>query len=58
MQFSLPARDNKKLARLLEIIGEDQELRQLWKCANINAIDRGGLSDRWSKGSHPQKSLY
>ena len=45
MQFSLPARDNKKLARLLEVIGDDQELLQLWKCANINAIDRGGLSD-------------
>ena len=45
MSFNLPARHNAQLQRLLEIINADQELHQLWKCANINAVDRSGISD-------------
>ena len=45
MPFNLPARHNTQLQRLLEIINADQELHQLWKCANINAVDRSGISD-------------
>ena len=45
MAFHVPAKDNKKLATLLERINADRELLQLWKCANINAVDRSGISD-------------
>lgn len=31
--------------QLLARIQEDAELLQLWKCANINAVDRSGISD-------------
>jgi len=30
---------------LVDRINADQELFQLWKCANINAVDRSGISD-------------
>jgi metal-dependent HD superfamily phosphatase/phosphodiesterase len=43
--FSVPARYNPKLQALAERINADEELRQLWRCANVNAIDRLGLSD-------------
>jgi metal-dependent HD superfamily phosphatase/phosphodiesterase len=45
MAFNVPARNNHKLARVLERIQSDLELQQLWKCANINAVDRSGISD-------------
>ena len=45
MAFNVPARNNHKLARVLERIQTDLELQQLWKCANINAVDRSGISD-------------
>jgi uncharacterized protein len=41
----LPARKNDKLKRLIEKINSDVELAQLWKCANINAVKRCGISD-------------
>lgn len=43
--FTLPARHNAKLQELVARIEADGELRQMWRCANINAVDRGGLSD-------------
>ena len=45
MGFNVPTRKNKKLDRLLKHIDKDAELLQLWKCANVNAVDRGGISD-------------
>lgn len=45
MTFNLPVRKNKKLRTLVKRINEDQELYQIWKCANINAVDRLGMSD-------------
>ncbi|MCS6771678.1 MAG: HD domain-containing protein [Kiritimatiellae bacterium] len=45
MSFHVPARDNSKLKMLLERINADVELKQLWKCANVNAVDRSGISD-------------
>ncbi len=41
----LPARNNAKLSALLEKVNADIELQTLWKCANINAVDRLGISD-------------
>lgn len=44
-QFHVPVKDNAKLKALLERIQHDIELHQLWKSANINAVDRSGISD-------------
>ena len=43
--LQVPIRKNKKLKALLDHINEDAELAQLWKCANINAVDRSGIND-------------
>ncbi len=45
MEFKIPLRGNKKLQVLVNRIKADQELFQLWKCANVNAMDRSGISD-------------
>ncbi|MBN2283318.1 MAG: HD domain-containing protein [Deltaproteobacteria bacterium] len=45
MEFKLPARNNKKLQLLIKRINADKELFQIWKCANVNAVDRSGISD-------------
>jgi metal-dependent HD superfamily phosphatase/phosphodiesterase len=45
MPLKVPSRHNEKLSQLLARINEDVELQQLWKCANINAVDRAGMSD-------------
>lgn len=43
--FSVPARHNPRLQVLTERINADDGLRQLWRSANINAVDRLGLGD-------------
>ncbi len=43
--FSVPARHNPRLQALAERISADEELRQLWHCANVNAVDRMGSGD-------------
>ena len=45
MPINLPIRHNALLQRLMEKTNADAELHQLWKCANINAVDRSGISD-------------
>ncbi len=45
MKFKIPLRDNKKLKVLVNRINADQELFQIWKCANVIAVDRSGISD-------------
>lgn len=45
MPINLPSRHNEKLAQLMEVVNQDRELHQLWKCANINAVDRSEISD-------------
>ncbi|HMP72929.1 MAG TPA: HD domain-containing protein [Kiritimatiellia bacterium] len=45
MSFNIPVRTNEKLGKLVSAIENDAELNQLWKCANINAVDRCGISD-------------
>ena len=45
MEFKIPLRNNKKLKTLVDRINGDQELFQIWKCANVNAMDRSGISD-------------
>jgi len=43
--FRVPTRHNGKLQRLVEAINRDVSLHQLWRCANVNAVDRSGMSD-------------
>jgi len=45
MSLHIPAKKNTKLQKLLARIDDDAELLQLWKCANVNAVDRSGISD-------------
>lgn len=44
-KFHVPARHNPKLTGLMDRINKDKELWQLWRSANINAIDRSGMND-------------
>jgi len=41
----VPCRHNARLQRVLEAVNRDRELHALWRCANINAVDRLGISD-------------
>jgi metal-dependent HD superfamily phosphatase/phosphodiesterase len=43
--LNVPARHNPKLQQLMERVNQDLELQQLWRCANINAVDRSEISD-------------
>lgn len=45
MALNVPLRSNSKLESLINILNGDRELQQLWKCANVNAVDRCGISD-------------
>jgi metal-dependent HD superfamily phosphatase/phosphodiesterase len=45
VEFNIPFRDNRKLRDLVNRINGDRELWQIWKCANVNAVDRSGISD-------------
>ena len=42
---NVPSKGNQKLAKFMELINSDEELIQLWKCANTNAVTRSGMSD-------------
>jgi hypothetical protein len=44
-KFHIPTRHNQKLATIVERINADEELWQLWRCANVNAMDRSGITD-------------
>ncbi|MBI2864576.1 MAG: HD domain-containing protein [Chloroflexi bacterium] len=43
--ITLPVRHNPTLEKIIDRVNADVELRQLWRCANINAVDRQGMSD-------------
>jgi hypothetical protein len=43
--FTVPAKHNPHLQQVVDRINADEELRQWWRCANVNAVDRLGLSD-------------
>jgi metal-dependent HD superfamily phosphatase/phosphodiesterase len=45
IKFSLPARHNAVLQELTTRIDSDEELRQMWRSVNVNAMDRARLSD-------------
>ncbi len=41
----VPTRHNTRLQTLMDAVNADAELAQLYKCANTNAVDRGGMND-------------
>jgi len=43
--LSIPIKENKKLKAILDFVDGSIELQTLWKCANIQAIDRLGYND-------------
>ncbi len=45
LPFDLPAKHNPKLQTLIERINADEELWQLWRCANVNVVERLKMSD-------------
>lgn len=45
MVFKIPVRKNQMLRRVVERINQDEELLQLWRCANINSVDRMNYPD-------------
>src|SRR5512142_3054405 len=40
-----PTRRNAVLRQVLERINADEDLHTIWRCQNINAVDRLGMSD-------------
>jgi metal-dependent HD superfamily phosphatase/phosphodiesterase len=45
MPLNIPTRHNKKLRAFVDAINADEELAQWWKCANVNVVDRQGMTD-------------
>jgi len=45
MPLNVPTRHNEKLKAFVSAIDADEELAQWWKCANVNVVDRQGMSD-------------
>ncbi len=45
LSLNLPARHNEKLRQLVDRVDHDLELHTLWHCANVNAVDRAGITD-------------
>lgn len=41
----LPVRHNPALQGVLEVVNADEELFALWRCSNVIAVDRLGMSD-------------
>jgi uncharacterized protein len=45
VQIQVPARHNPTLRAIIERINQDDDLYTMWRCANVNAVDRQGMSD-------------
>ncbi len=45
IDIKVPAHRNTLLARVLDLINDDIEIKTLWRVNNINAIDRLGMTD-------------
>ena len=44
IQMSVPERHNEKLRALMDVVNVDDELYALWLAANVNAIERLGMT--------------
>ena len=45
LALNVPTRGNAKVSRLIETINADDELYALWTAANVNAVERLGMTD-------------
>jgi metal-dependent HD superfamily phosphatase/phosphodiesterase len=45
IHINIPARHNDKLTSAMERVNADRSLHAMWRCANINAVNRLGMSD-------------
>ena len=45
VQIQVPTRHNRTLQAILERVNADDDLYAIWRCANVNAVDRLGMSD-------------
>jgi len=45
MPMNIPVRQNARLEAFLERVEADEELAQIWRVANVNAVDRLHMSD-------------
>jgi len=43
--LNLPTRHNPRLQQLIDIVNADEDVHALWECANVNAVNRLGMSD-------------
>jgi len=45
MAFQVPVRENELLRQVVARLNQDEELLQLWRCVNINSVDRLNYPD-------------
>jgi metal-dependent HD superfamily phosphatase/phosphodiesterase len=45
LPLNLPTRHNDRLQQLVARVDRDEELHTMWHCANVNAVDRAGITD-------------
>ncbi|HET6232771.1 MAG TPA: HD domain-containing protein [Longimicrobiaceae bacterium] len=45
LTLNVPSRGNKKVEKLIGLINADEELYALWLAANVNAVERLGMTD-------------
>jgi uncharacterized protein len=43
--ISVPARHNATLQRVVHVVNSDEDLHAIWRCQNVNAVVRLGMSD-------------
>jgi metal-dependent HD superfamily phosphatase/phosphodiesterase len=43
--IQVPARRNATLQRVLQVVNADEDLHAIWRCQNVNAVVRLGMSD-------------
>lgn len=43
--YELPSDGNEKLRTLLDHLGKDEKLHQIWRVANVNAVNRTSITD-------------
>lgn len=45
IRITVPVRHNPKLQQILDLVNEDDDLYGLWVAANVNAVERLGMTD-------------
>jgi len=45
MKFNIPTKGNKTLKRVVSRIRASKRLQSMWRCSNVNAVDRLGFND-------------